>query len=273
MYAQRTCIYTVYYVIIIDFSFIRVKTIEIIMATPWPENNPETLEDLCLKVAAQNIDAFAFKSSEGLYSLKDGISLLHPSLCDKLFQSMYEENPKDLTWLTIFRDTSLTRLNKVNLSWRSISVPDLTFLCKHPIRELDLSHCNLNEEHLQVINELGGTLLSLVIEDAYDLTQHGFCVDYVFQCPNLRKLVIRDAYYEDFRSGGLDAPGDHSVLAAMLCPLKTLTYLDLSCCVVSIEIIESLEKMEHLLSLDLSGVHIETMEDALRKICKIKTLR
>lgn len=243
------------------------------MATPWPENNPETLEDLCLKVAAQNIDAFAFKSSEGLYSLKDGISLLHPSLCDKLFQSMYEENPKDLTWLTIFRDTSLTRLNKVNLSWRSISVPDLTFLCKHPIRELDLSHCNLNEEHLKVINELGGTLLSLVIEDAYDLTQHGFCVDYVFQCPNLRKLVIRDAYYEDFRSGGLDAPGDHRVLAAMLCPLKTLTYLDLSCCVVSIEIIESLEKMEHLLSLDLSGVHIETMEDALRKICKIKTLR
>lgn len=256
------------------------------MATPWPENNPETLEDLCLKVAAQNIDAFAFKSSEG-YSLKDGISLLHPSLCDKLFQSMYEENPKDETWLTIFRDTSLTRLNKVNLSWRSISVPDLTFLCKHPIRELELSHCNLNEKHIKVINELGGTLLSLIIEDAYDLAQHlfqwiksagateedGFCVDYVFQCPKLKKLVIRDAYLEDSSSGERDSPGDQSVLAAMLCPLKTLTYLDLSCCVVGIEIIESLEKMEHLLSLDLSGVHIEKMEDALRKICKIKTLR
>lgn len=55
------------------------------MATSWPENNPETLEDLCLKVAAKNIDAYADKSIDG-YTLKEGISLQHPSLCDKLFQ-------------------------------------------------------------------------------------------------------------------------------------------------------------------------------------------
>lgn len=250
------------------------------MATSWPENDPETLEDLCLKVAAKNIDAYADKSVDG-YTLKEGISLQHPSLCDKLFQSMYEEYPTDLAWLKIFRDTSLTRLNRVNLSWRPIDTRALEFICKHPIRELDLSHCNLKWKHVQIINKLGGTLLSLIIDDSFGLVQslsetkvstdtdeEKFCTEYVFKCPNLKKLLLRDAYFKNT----LVEDGT-SILPAILNPLKNLNSLDLSCCVFDIELLDSIDQLENLRSLDLSGVNIEDMLEALKTICKATKLR
>ncbi|XP_011455027.3 protein zer-1 homolog [Magallana gigas] len=250
------------------------------MATSWPENNPETLEDLCLKVAAKNIDAYADKSIDG-YTLKEGISLQHPSLCDKLFQSMYEEYPTDLAWLKIFRDTSLTRLNRVNLSWRRIDTRDLEFICKHPIRELDLSNCHLKWEHVLIINELGGKLLSLIIDDSFGLVQSlsetkdsthvdegKFCIEYVFKCPKLKKLLLRDAYFKN-----TSIEDGTSILPAILNPLKNLNSLDLSCCVFDIELLDSIDQLENLCSLYLSGVNIEDMLEALKTICKAKKLR
>lgn len=250
------------------------------MATSWPENNPETLEDLCLKVAAKNIVAYADKSIDG-YTLKEGISLQHPSLCDKLFQSMYEEYPTDLAWLKIFRDTSLTRLNRVNLSWRRIDTRDLEFICKHPIRELDLSNCHLKWEHVLIINELGGTLLSLIIDDSFGLVQSlsetkdsthvdegKFCIEYVFKCPKLKKLLLRDAYFKN-----TSIEDGTSILPAILNPLKNLNSLDLSCCVFDIELLDSIDQLENLCSLYLSGVNIEDMLEALKTICKAKKLR
>lgn len=248
------------------------------MATSWPENDPETLEDLCLKVAAKNINAYADKSVDG-YTLKEGISLQHPSLCDKLFQSMYEEYPTDLSWLTIFRDTSLTRINRVNLSWRPIDTRALEFICKHPIRELDLSHCNLEWKHVQIINKLGGTLLSLIIDDSFELvkslsetkdytaTDEKFCTEFVFKCPNLKKLMLRDAYFKTF------VEESTGILPAILNPLKNLNSLDLSCCVFDIELLDSIDQLENLRSLDLSGVNIEDMLEALKTICKATKLR
>ncbi|XP_062602137.1 protein zer-1 homolog [Saccostrea cucullata] len=264
------------------------------MACSWPDNNPECLEDLCMKVVVKNIDSFADKLTNG-YKLKEGISLQHPSLCDKLFQSMYEEYPDDLAWLSIFNDTSFTRLNRVDLSWRSIDAETLSFACGHPIRELNLSHCNLDEGHVRVINKLGGTLLSLIIGDAYSLIQNligylylmdmseldsepdcndgnKFCLDYIFKCPNLRKLVLRDALFEG-DDNKTDPSSGHSVLAAILCPLKNLTYLDLSSCVIDLELMDCLEELENLLSLDLSCISINDLQEALKNICKAKKLR
>lgn len=261
------------------------------MASPWPENNPESLEDLCLKVVVKNLDSFADKFSDG-YRLKEGISLQHPSLCDKLFQSMYEEYRKDMSWLSILRDSSLTRITRVNLSWCAVDANSLKSLCGHPIRELDLSHCNLDESCVRIINKLSDTLLSLIIGDAYGLVQDligkghlmdcnytpeaedfddKYCLDYVFKCPNLRKLVIRDAYFENDDQD--DASSGHTVLAAILCPLKNLTYLDLSSCVFDIELMDCLEELKNLLSLDLSCVNIGNMQEALKNICKAKKLR
>lgn len=248
------------------------------MATSWPENNPETLEDLCLKVAAKNIDAFADKSDDG-YTLKEGISLQHPSLCDKLFQSMNEEYSNDLAWLTIFYDTSLTRLNRVNLSWRPIDIRALESICKHHIRELDLSHCNLEWEHARIINKLGEKLVSLKIDNSFglveslirsshfgDLKEEKFCTVFVFKCPNLKRLMIRDAYFKENE----DEP---CILPAILNPLKNLNHLDLSCCVFDIELLDSIDQLENLCSLDLSGVNIEDMLEALKTICKATKLK
>ncbi|XP_061183623.1 protein zer-1 homolog isoform X1 [Saccostrea echinata] len=263
------------------------------MPCSWPENNPESLEDLCMKVAVKNIHSFAEKLHSG-YRLKEGISLQHPSLCDKLFQSMYEEYPNDLAWLSIFKDTSFTRLNRVDLSWRSLEADSLNFACGHPVRELNLSHCNLDEGHVRIINKLGGTLLSLIIGDAFELIknligkvdlmdcdlapkldgkdENKFGLDYIFKCPNLRKLVIRDALFEDSDDQN-DPSSGHSVLAAILCPLKNLTYLDLSSCVIDLEFMDCLEELENLLSLDLSCISIENLQEALKNICKAKKLR
>lgn len=229
----------------------------------------------------KNIDAYADKSIDG-YTLKEGISLQHPSLCDKLFQSMYEEYRTDLTWLNIFKDTSLTRLNRVNLS--CIDTRVLEIICKHPIRELILIYSHLKWEHVLIINKLGGTLLSLIIDNSYRLAKSlsiilktkvsqnidegKFCTEYVFKCPKLKKLLLRDAYFKN-----TSIEDGTSILPAILNPLKNLNSLDLSCCVFDIELLDSIDQLENLCSLYLSGVNIEDMLEALKTICKAKKLR
>lgn len=97
------------------------------------DNTPYSLQDLCL----QSLGKF-FNSTLLLLCARDGL-YLPTELCERLLQYQIEEegevNPQSVS---VFEDTSCTRLKRVSLKLCTLKENEAELLFRHELRELEL---------------------------------------------------------------------------------------------------------------------------------------
>ena len=122
------------------------------------ENSPSSLQDLCLQTVGQ-----VYNSSNVLVGVYDGLSL-PTELCERLLQyHVQQDRELDSHFISIFEDTSSTRLKRVSLRLCSLKENEAEILFRHELRELELMR-------MKVCN-------SLVIFELFI-----FLIKYVFFC-------------------------------------------------------------------------------------------
>lgn len=97
------------------------------------ENSPSSLQDLCLQTVSQGFD-----SSDVLVGLYDGLSL-PTELCERLLQyQVQQDRDLDSPFVSLFEDTSTTRLKRVSLRLCTLKEKEAEILFRHELRELEL---------------------------------------------------------------------------------------------------------------------------------------
>lgn len=257
------------------------------MTNAWPENKPDTLENICLGVCAQNPQTFSVQDDYGRLLMKPGVDIL-PGVIDKLVSTLQQDDILDIRWLNLFQDTSATRLTRIDLSGCNVEERDLNIVTNHPLQELILTNAVLPINTVECINKLSRTLRILKFENFEqdtDITltsiltelvegdpqikdgdNRHFGKDFIINTPNLRILSLRDC---DFKEP------DFCIFGALLNPLTRLTHLDLSRCFLDAEHLKCLEQLRSLMWFNFSNVifNIEIFREALEYICKCKNLR
>lgn len=254
----------------------------------WPENNTDSLETLCLRTCVQNPETFSYSENENIH-LRPGVNLL-PGVCDRLITTLQEDDILDTKWLNLFRDKTLTRLCRINLTECHLTSEHMEILSSHPIQDLILKNTVLPQNIVKCVNHLHRTLRVLkfdsddeVLEGATigDLVLHElstlgadiddcrrgnvFGRDYIFNCPNLRILSLRNFDFKSFNNS--------DTLGTILCPLTRLSHLDLTRSFVEVEFMDCLEVLHNLMWLCLSNVRILDLKQAMENICKCPKLR
>jgi hypothetical protein len=97
------------------------------------ENSPSSLQDLCLQTVGQ-----VYNSSNVLVGVYDGLSL-PTELCERLLQyHVQQDRELDSHFISIFEDTSSTRLKRVSLRLCTLKENEAEILFRHELRELEL---------------------------------------------------------------------------------------------------------------------------------------
>lgn len=97
------------------------------------DNTPCNLQDLCLQLLGQYCN-----SAYLLLGARDGLSL-PTELCERLLQyQIQEDRDLDSQTLSIFEDTSCTRLKRVSLKLCTLKEHEAEILFRHELRELEL---------------------------------------------------------------------------------------------------------------------------------------
>ncbi|OWF49357.1 protein zer-1 homolog [Mizuhopecten yessoensis] len=259
------------------------------MTNAWPDNKPDTLENICLGVCAQNQETFCVEDPDGKLSIRPGVDIL-PGVVDRLVSALKKDDVLDLKWINLFRDTSLTRLTRIDLSRCSVSDTEMNIVTDHPLHELILTNTVLSKNTVECINKLSRTLRILKYENnphesateqsftgvIADMLETGqinnfgekqFGIDFFVNTPNLRILSLRDCYFREFHQS--------CSLEVLLTPLTKLTHLDLSRCVLDVQHLKCLENLRNLMWLNLSHLMFmpDELEQVIEHVCKCKQLR
>ncbi|XP_069122313.1 LOW QUALITY PROTEIN: protein zer-1 homolog [Argopecten irradians] len=259
------------------------------MTNAWPSNRPDTLENICLGVCAQNQETFCVEDPDGKLSVRPGADIL-PGVVDRLVTALQKDDVLDLKWISLFRDTSLTRLTRIDLSRCVLGETEMDIVTDHPLQELILTDTVLSKNTVECINKLSRTLRILKYENnpqesMTDLTFTGliadmlenpqinnvgekqFGKDFFINTPNLRILSLRDCFFKESHQS--------CNLQILLNPLNRLTHLDLSRCLLDIVQLQSLQNLHNLMWLNLSQIMLmpDELEQVLEHVCKCKNLR
>ncbi|KAL5011320.1 hypothetical protein ScPMuIL_009871 [Solemya velum] len=268
------------------------------MIEEWPEYGPDTLQNLCLEYCARNIHSFTTVNENFFLVLPD--VYLPQGICDKLLALYVEINDDiDDSFIHIFEDVRKTRLSQAKVGRTKISSRAVKWICQHPLKELDLSRCmEVDSDSVSAIESVAKTLRCLKLEAnpfwlnlnewktesnnlcaqetsptncMSELGQGDFLVNesskkYFLVCPNLTALFLR----------GFNLCSNTSdLLKRTLCPMRKLSYLDLTgselnCCELA-----GLECVPELQSLVLADVRFSAADllIVLHEICKLKKLR
>lgn len=97
------------------------------------DNSPYSLQDICL----QSLGKF-LNSSNLFLGARDGLSL-PTELCERLLQyQIQEDRDLDSQFVSIFEDTSCTRLKRISLKLCTLKEHEAEILFRHELRELEL---------------------------------------------------------------------------------------------------------------------------------------
>ena len=97
------------------------------------ENTPHSLQDLCLQSLGKYLNSASF-----FLGARDGLSL-PTELCERLLQYQIQEDRElDAQIVSIFEDTSCTRLKRVSLKFCTLKEHEAEILLRHELRELEL---------------------------------------------------------------------------------------------------------------------------------------
>lgn len=260
-------------------------------STVWQDNSPDSLLDLVIKFCVQSPHTFCNYISETCeYELREGLSLPE-EICERILCMCCELNRTiDDKLLTLFKDSSRTRLRRVKLRSAHITDASMEIISKHNITELDISNCTrLTARTRKLVSKVSRSLLSLIVgnsvgifsssdegfvlvspEDCFPDSLAGPCGDEpsslvqnksaILDAPHLRKLVVHN----------LEMPLEKDYFPFLLEPLQFLTYLDLSNC-QDLGDLNYLETLKNLTSLILYNV--VHLQDAVPSICLLKSLR
>lgn len=241
----------------------------------WGEDAPEPLVHRSARNVAINPEIICdrFADASG-WALKPGVTLPQ-EICEKLINIWQEIDPSKLNdeFLTIFEDSSRTRLRRIVLRDSSVTDEGLRILLSHKLSELDISRCKkLTKKSYDYLNKYGKDLLSLILSK--NIFKHFFesalrndgiilalqKQGYVLDTPKLRRLIIRDFI----------VPKDINFFSTLLKPLERLVYLDLSGCFY----LDDLSFIQHLNLLASLILHdVENIQKTIPSICCLKNLR
>ena len=99
------------------------------------DNTPDSLQDLCLQSLVKLVNK---PQGHPYLSIRDGLSL-PAELCERLLQYQIEEERElDRQFVSLFEDTSCTRLKRVSLKLCSLRGDEAEILFRHELRELEL---------------------------------------------------------------------------------------------------------------------------------------
>ena len=235
--------------------------------------------ELCRYHCAEHLSVLA-EMIEGRYVLKPDI-LLPGNVCEDLLQLRRElGHALDDAFMHLFANPGQTGLKKVNLKYSNVTDRSMSWLLKHKLEELNISHCyGLTSETVNYINLYGRHLLALFVGNSIQILNNidikefseeceenigdSLGRDYIFKCPRLKAFSIH----------GLSGTGVHDTIATILNPLRSLNYLDISGCEVTVELMDCLEELHLLQTLILFDVPINDIQLAFEKIGTLKNLR
>lgn len=264
--------------------------------------NPDALSLLCLKICTQHpIEALTEISSENdcmevddddesteevhsmeKYERFKQIELrsdvfFHKTICEPLFDGIVKKYPEYL--LKLFTDTSRCKLTKIDLSFSNTKYPiqDQQLLAKlffHPLREINLSRCQVSPSTLSALKYCADTLKSLDLSNVSGL-KNNFILK---QLKNLEKLNLQNSdvgfHREHMKHIGslphltwldisLTSIDDRSLKKLRHCA-GTLSWLSVHHCVFLVDEIglqNLFSKLEKLVHLDISRIANEESED------------
>lgn len=261
----------------------------------WPKNTPASLEDSCITYLVENLSRFVDKTDDS-FCLKHGITFpqgLSDKLLSKIVNSSKLVNRTDSNVFGIFNNRATTCLTELPLRYTTVTCEQLDFLCRHPIRKIDITYCQeIKSEFVDAINQASRTLQSLQLggndvlermeilmkEDELENlpTEQGDSCSRdtkpLFHLPNLRSLFLRDinslipidGVYSD----------NVSIMEEVIRPLKNLTVLDICECHLGNKTLEQIGKLDlpNLLSLNLCDT-LNGNEIALHNLNNLTSLR
>lgn len=264
----------------------------------WPASTPSTLEDICITYFLDHIKKYLEKTDDS-YRLKQGITF-PLGLSDKLLAKIvsytkYLQNSDD-NMFGIFNNRATTNLTELSLRYTAVSSDHLSYLCLHPLREIDIAYCpEIKGNFVKCINQAHKTLRVLQLGGNDQFERMEFLLDgdvretlpgaqgdnadnispsrsAIFVLPNLRSLSLRDI--NAFRP--IDGVYIENVplIERVIRPLKSLTHLDLCDCHLEKKTLEEIGDLDlpNLMSLSLCDV-LNGCESALDNLSKLKTLR
>ena len=179
-------------------------------------NDPDRLTTLCLRTCArypiESLTEYAESDSmevDGcVQSLTDEVQsrekyeryqlelrrdvYFHSIICEPLFDGIAREYPEH--YLRLFTDTNRCNLSKINLSFANTKYPiqDQQLLAKlfyHPLREINLSRCQIASSTLNALKFCAGTLKTLDLSNVSGL-KNNFILK---QLKNLEKLNLQNS--------------------------------------------------------------------------------
>lgn len=261
----------------------------------WPVNSPSTLEDICITYFLDHIFEFLDKTDDS-YCLKPGITFPQ-GLSDKFLAKLVSHtkhlhDPDDHVF-GIFNNRATTSVTELPLRYTAVSAEQLSYLCLHPVRDIDIAYCQeIKGQFVKFLNQAHKTLRVLQLggydqfermeflldeEQEYLPSEQGDCTknytqSAIFKLPNLRSLSLRDI--NAFRPIDGVYIENVPIIERVIRPLKSLTHLDLCDCHLERKTLEEIGDLDlpNLMSLSLCDV-LNGCETALDNLCKLKTLR
>ncbi|XP_045198944.2 protein zer-1 homolog [Mercenaria mercenaria] len=262
----------------------------------WPANTPSSLEDICIIYFLDHIFKFLEKTDDS-YRLKQGITFpqgLSDKLLAKLVTHTKHLQDTDDNVFGIFNNRATTSLTELPLRYTAVSSDQLSYLCLHPLREIDIAYCSeIKGKFVKCINQAHRTLRVLQLggydqfermefllegDDQYSTPSEqgdgarSLSQSAIFVLPNLRSLSIRDI--NAFRP--IDGVYIENVplIDRVIRPLKSLTHLDLCDCHLEKKTLEEIGDLDlpNLMSLSMCDV-LNGCETALDNLCRLTTLR
>lgn len=98
------------------------------------DNTPYSLQDICLQSLGKYLNP-----ANLLLVASDALSL-PTELCERLLQNQIQEDRDlDSQFVSLFEDTSCTRLKRVSLRLCTLKEPEAEILFRHELRELELN--------------------------------------------------------------------------------------------------------------------------------------
>ncbi|XP_022789146.1 protein zer-1 homolog isoform X2 [Stylophora pistillata] len=201
-----------------------------------------SLAELCLKSSLKYLESFKIWDERLNTFLPEDIctALISKKLssghCDDEFVSTY------------LADVKTSRITKVHMSGARITDLGLEFISRHPLREVDISYCEVSEKTLVSLAKCRNTLTSLKMIHCRQITEFKELRHLI----GLKSLDVSDTWLDD-RNGTrcfadlvnlrmLNLSGTEIVSLDPLNTLAMLTSLDLSLC----REIESIKPLENI---------------------------
>ncbi|CAH3037645.1 unnamed protein product [Pocillopora meandrina] len=158
---------------------------------------------------------------------------------------------------TYLADVQTSRITKLHMSGARITDIALEFISRHPLREVDVSHCEVSEKALVSLAKCKSTLTSLKMVHCRQITEF----KELRHLTGLKSLDVSDTWLDDGNGirffvnlvnlRMLNLSGTEIVSLDPLNTLAMLTNLDLSCCreIESIKPLETIRRSLQWLSL------------------------